>query len=270
MFIRRGSAILRAPEPENTGGGGTPAFTDEQQAAIGQIVNQAVTSQLKRGLGPAIGEALKATKWDEVLAPSVNGLLDKYLDGVPNPDDGDGDTDPAPKPGKTGKKSGNDSALEAQLQKLATELETERKARQAAETARTDAEQKRLLDGANTAFRNALQPKLRPDLLDVAVGHFGSGLKVGEDGSALLRVKKAPYKGAPEEDMDLPLGEALPILLAAENMKPFLPAPGAPSDPKRGGGPRDHHNPGPAPTGNDPASKTIAQLNSMGLSADDI
>lgn len=261
-ILKRGSAILRAPEGDPNGGGTPPPlFSDEQQQAIGQIVNAAVTSQLKRNLGPGIAEALKATKWEEILAPTITALAGTQ----PGATGGSEEEEQKPK----GKK-GSD-AFEAQIQKLATELENERKARQAAEQARLDAEQKRLMDGATTQFRNALQPKLRPELLDVAVGHFGRDLKLGDDGSPLIRVKRAPYKGAPEEDADVPLSEGLSYLLGSEQIKPFLPAPGGGgTEPKRGGAPSRQSAGGGSSTASDPASKTLAELERAGLSIDDI
>lgn len=265
MFIRRGSAILRSPDPDPGAGGGGGAdsgFNEAQQAAIGKIVNSAISSHMGRiDFSAKVAEGLKAVKWGEVLAEPVKALLEQK----PQADD----DDPA-KPGKGGKASkGGDSALEAQLQKLAGDLETERAARKAAEMATTAAEQKRLLDGATTNFRNGLQPKLRPELLDVAVGHFGTALKVDDKGIALLRVKKAPYKGAPEEDMDVPLIEGLPILLASEGMKPFLPAPGG----NNGNGGRKGGNPGggngaPALDSKDPLERARARLAGMGIDLD--
>lgn len=252
-------------DPASGGGFSAGGFSEEQQAAIGSIVNSAITNHLKRSLGPQIAEALKATKWDEMLGPSVTGLIDKYLEDLPDPDAAPEDDQADPKSGKRPGKRGADSAVEQQLQKLATDLENERKARSAAEQATKEAEQKRLMESANTAFRNALQPKLRADLLDVAVGHFGHALKVAEDGSPLLRVKRAPYKGAPEVDDDVALAEALPILLASESMKPFLPAPGADGTPRKGGSPSVGGSGATALDSKDPADRVAARLAAMGI-----
>lgn len=262
MFIQRGSAILRAPEPDpaaGTGGGGE-ALTEVQQAAIGKIVNSAITSHLGRiDFGAKVAEGLKTVKWSEVLAEPMKALLEQTPGSGTG---GGGDDDPSKAGGKAGKVS-KDPAVEQQLKSLAEKLEASEKKAAAADQARAEAEQKRLLDGATTSFRNGLQSKLRPELLDVAVGHFGVGLKVDEKGNALYRVKKAPYKGAPEEDMDLPLVEALPILLANESMKPFLPAPGGDAL-RKGGNPGGGPGATPADPKN-PLDRVAARLASMGI-----
>lgn len=252
------------PEGESgSGGGGAAAepFTEAQLGVIGQTVNSAITAHLKRSLPGAVTEGFKSLNLGETIAAEVAKLAP--------PKSAEGDDDKGK--GKGGK--GTDPAIEQQLKDLATKLETSENARIAADKARVDAEQKRLLDGASSQFRNGLQPKLRPELLDVAVGHFGRELKLAEDGSALIRVRRAPYKGAPEQDEDVPLAEGLPLLLASEGMKPFLPAPGGGgADQKRGGGgparPAFGGNGGAGPT--DPASKTLAALEQLGISPEDV
>lgn len=256
-----GSAILRATDTEPTGGGGAAEpFTEAQLAVIGQTVNSAITGHLKRSLPGAVAEGFKTLNIGQAIADEVAKLAPQK----PTASDDDGDK------GKAGKGK-VDPAIEQQIKDLATKLETSEKLRVDADKARVDAEQRRLLDGANTQFRNALQPKLRGELLDVAVGHFGRDLKLAEDGTPLIRVKRAPYKGAPEQDEDVSLAEGLPILLATEGMKPFLPAPkGSDGPPSRGNGaPRSFGgNGGAAPT--DPASKTLAEFERLGISPDDI
>lgn len=236
-------------------------FSDEQLAAIGNIVNQAANHQLKRMLAPAVGEALKTINWKETLAPIVTEL-------APKPSTTEEDESGKGKGGK-----GKEAAFEQQFKDLATKLENAEKRADAAERARAEAEQKRLLDSATTAFRNALQPKLRDDLLDVAVSHFGREIKLAEDGTPVMRVKRAPYKGAPEQDEDVPLAEAVPILLAAPSMKPFLPAPGGNTETQtRRNAPTEQRSGARTSTTlpTDPASRTLAELNAAGLSVDDI
>ena len=260
MFIRRGSAILRSPDPDPAaggGGGGGEALTEAQTKAIGAIVNSAVTTHLSRiDFGAKVTESLGKVEWAKVLTEPLKTLIPQTDSGS----GGGGDDDPSKGKGG-GKGKGGDPALEQQLQKLATDLENERKARTLAEQATKDAETKRQLDRANAEVRNALQPKLRDDLLSVAVGHFGKSLKLDDKGNALLSVKKAPYKGAPEEDMDVPLAEGLPILLASVDMKPFLPPPGGGADPRRGGTPSAGGGRGaPALDSKDPADRVAARL----------
>lgn len=246
MFLR-GSAILRSPEPDPAGGGGggggndnLPAnpFSDEQQTALGQMVNQAITSHMKRGLAPAIAEAMKATNWGEILAPEITKLIPKVEPG---------DDDPAkPKP-----KGGGQSDLERQIAKLAAELETEKLGRTEAEKRRMQAEQDRRQDAAKIKLRTALQDKVAPGALEHAVAYLTvveNRLKVDENGNATFRVRRAPYKGAPEEDVDVSLEEAIPVVLGEETMKVYLPPP------KGSGG----NNPGPKGNGAIPQYTTPA------------
>lgn len=248
-----------------TGGGAVEPFTEAQLAVIGQTVNSAITTHLKRSLPGAVAEGFKSLNIAETIATEVAKLAPaKPAEG--GDDDGKG---------KGKGKGSTDPVIEQQLKDLATKLEASEAKATAADKARVEAEQKRLLDGATTAFRNALQPKLRPELLDVAVGHFGRDLKLAEDGSPLYRVKRAPYKGAPEEDAEVPLAEALPILLASEGLKPFLPPPGGGGSGEKlrggNGGPRMPSGTGGGGAGpTDPAGKTLAALESLGISPEDV
>lgn len=215
-----------------------PTHAGLSEEDVGRIVNAAVTSQLKRLLPASISEAMGGLKFDDQINAALAKIQEK----------------PADPPGSP--KPANKSDLEKQLQELSAKLEAADAARAAADKARVETEQARQFDAANTAFRAALQPKLRPELLDVAVSHWGSTqkrLKLDEAGSPVLRVKRAPYKGAPEQDEDLPIAEALPLLLASEEAKPFLPAP-APM-PGRGGT-------GPRPTGSNGIPSYDAPANS--------
>lgn len=234
MFGQRyGSAILRAPEGDPAGGGGSgeggepvKPFTDEQLTAIGQVVNAATTSQLKRMLGPSIAEGLKGMNWGELLTPEITKL-------VPPPSNGSGGGDDDPAGGKGGKGKSGNSELERRVQELASQLETEKKQRQAADEARQKAEQDRRVDAAKIKLRNALQDKVAPGALEHAVDRLTivqNRLKVDENGNVTFRVKRAPYKGAPDEETDVSLEEAIPAVLAEEDMKIFVAAPKGNSD----------------------------------------
>jgi hypothetical protein len=218
MFLQRGSAILRAPDPDPAGGGGgdpkdPPAnpFSDEQQIALGQLVNQAVTSQMKRGLAPAIAEAMKGINWGETLAPEFAKLAPVKTEPDPDPKGG-----------------GTKSDLERQLAKIAGELEAEKSARTAADKLRLQVEHDRKVDAATVKLRAALQDKVAPGALEHALAHLTQvqkRLSVDENGKELFTVRKAAYKGGPENDEQVTLEEALPIVLAEDSMKIFLPAP---------------------------------------------
>lgn len=271
MIWRYGSAILRdkanGDGGDNGGGGGGKAgepFTPEQLTAlgtiVGQTVNSAVTNHMSRNLGKGISEALKGLNWGEVLGPEIAKLAPKGDDsggkggGGTGADDGKG-------------KAGGDPVLQQQLSKLAGELEKERQARQESDRLRLETENQRRVDQATTELRGLLQPKLRPELLDVFLRDLTVGQKrltVGEDGKATLKVKKAPYKGAPEQDEDLPLAEAVQLLLEREETKAFLPAPGG-GPGKRGGAPGTGGAGAPKTDSKDPLDRVAARLADLGM-----
>lgn len=244
-ILRYGSAILRSPEgdPASGGGGGddeAPAFTDAQLKAIAQVVNSAVTSHGKRQ--PTLAEQLKGVNWGELLAPEFAKLT-----SATSSDGADADDEDSAPPAKKPKKSDSDKRIEA----LMAEIAEEKKARLDAEERRLKAEQDRRVDAAKIKLRTALQGKLAPGALEHAIDRLTvvqNRLKVDENGNATFKVRRAPYKGLPEEDAELSMDEALPLILAEEDMKIYLPAPSG------GGG----KNPGPRGNGAIPTYSTPA------------
>ncbi len=246
MFLRQGSAILRAPEGDPAGGGDpgtgdntdTPAFTEAQQKAMGQLVNQAITSHLKRELPKTFADGLKGVNWKEILSPQLADLLPKTT-----PEDSEG--------GKPGKKP-NETEQDRRIQQLATELENEKKSRVTAEQARQKAEQDRKIDNGKQKLRSALADKCAAGALDHAIDRLTvvqSRLSVDENGNALFRVRRPEYPGGSPVDVDLSLEDALPILLAEDDMKIYL------APPKGDSGGR---NPGPRSNGQIPQYNTPA------------
>jgi hypothetical protein len=219
-----GTSAPCAPEgSDGTGGGdggdaGHKPLTEED---VGRIVNQAVTAQLGRSLPKAVEGAISAIKFEDLLTPIVQKLS-------PPPQQGGGQDGG----GQSGADHGGHittKTLQDQVQKLATELESEKKARAAAEQQKLETERRAHRSSAKQAFTAAVQGKVRPELLGVFVDHYADSqglLKVADDGKATVTVKVSPYKGAPLEDQDLPIADAIPLLLAREDIKPFLPAPG--------------------------------------------
>lgn len=254
-------SILRDKAGDNgaDGGGGEapPAFTDAQLAVIGQTVNSAITSHAKRQ--KPLADELKALDWKSLLSPVVTELL-------PRPDEGSGGGDAGGGKAKGGK---GDDAMARQLQDLASKLEASEKARAEEARLRSEAETQRHADRANSELRNLLQPKVRPELLDVLGRDLARAVKVDPTtGAATLTVKRAPYKGAPEQDEDLPLAEAVPHWLTSENAKVFLPPPGAGNAPPPRGG-RAPHVPNVGGSTNDlpadPAARTLKQFEQAGI-----
>jgi hypothetical protein len=180
---------------------------------VGRIVNAAVTSHLKRtlatGLPEAIKESLAAMNFGQQIEETVKKLVPQPADSAAKSKD---------KPG--------DDEFKRQLQALGEKLEASERARAEAEKQRAEIEHQRMFDGALGKFRSAITKDVRPELLDVAVDHFSKRLTLDEQGTPLLRVRRAPYKGAPEEDASVPLDEAVPLFLASKELHPFKPAPG--------------------------------------------
>jgi hypothetical protein len=244
------------------GGGGDPPkplFSEEQLAAIGQTVNAAVTSHLKRQ--PALAEQLKGVDWKGLIGPVVTELIPKPDDSGSGGGSGDG--------GKAkGGKAASDDAVARQLQELATKLEASETARKEEARLRAESETNRKLDAAKLKLRSGLADKLAPGMTDIAIDHLTlvqGRLKVDEQGNALFRVKRAPYKGAPEADEDIALEEAIPVLLEEPGMKLFRAAP----KPTGGGGPPGPRVPGSGgggqPLSGDPATRTLQQFEALGI-----
>lgn len=229
MFIRRGSAILRSPDPDPTGGGGggdpAPAFSEDQIKAIGQVVNQAITSHKSRKPEKSLADELKGVDWKTTLAPIFETwATENKLTGQPP---GDQPTKPDPKL----------AALEAKLQAL------EIKGREDAEKiARAQAEARD--KDAFAALRGALGPHVRQDALEIAASHLFTAQKrvtFDENGNPLFTARRASYAGGSEEDVPMPLADGVQHWLKSNEAKFFLPSPsgaapagGAPSQRRAG------------------------------------
>lgn len=232
---------LMAPEPDLENEGGDAGFSEAQVKLIGQIVNQATTAQLKRNLGPGIAEAVKAINWTEMIAPEIAKLAP-----------------PAPDEGKGKGKTPESTDLDRRIQQLAEDLEKEKKRAVDADTARQKAEHGRKVDAARTKLRNALADKVASGALDHAVDRLTlvqNRLNVDDDGNATFRVRRPEYKGGQLVDIDLSIEEALPVLLAEEDMKIYMPAPSGNS--QKNGGPR---NSGTLPTYATPAQTDLEKV----------
>ncbi len=192
---------------------------------IGNIVNAAVSSHLKRSLGGAIDTALKPVL-EKLSAPPP-----------PPPADDDGGSSGTP---KKGKQTPEMLAMAKQIEDLTKTIVTEREGRAAAE-------KKQREDRAYAELRSSLEGKVRPDLLDMVAKNLfvvEGRVVVEENGNILFKTSKAPYVGAEPEEQQLPLKSGVDDFLKSDAAKPFLPAPNsgasAPQLPKRGPSP----NPG--------------------------
>ncbi len=222
-ILNRFSTLFAEPtDTDNPGGGGgdTPAFTDAQLKALGGLLNQTVTSHLKRQ--PPLAEQLQSMNWAELLAPVVKGMIPE----APSQEDPKSPRKPEL------------SEYEKQIATISKELETFRKKAADAENMAKASEMARKIDAATLKLRSALTGKVQEHALDHAVNHLtlvGKRLVVDEDGTARIKVKKPLFAGYPPEEQELPIEEAISDVLSESDMKIFLPAP-------RGNG----SNPGPA------------------------
>jgi hypothetical protein len=273
MFRRYGSAILRAPEGDNVNGGGNGGgdgkgepqkapFSEDQFVAIGEIVNKALTSKIPKMVSGGFAEAMKSTNWEELLSPVITKLAPKPASGS-----GGGDGDEGSKSKGTSKV---DPEIARQLTKLTEDFENERKARLAAVQESENIKREHEFGSARQKLYEGLKPHASESLHDVWVDHLihHKRLKV-EGGQQLLEVEYAPVKGMPKQKEFLPLEEALPHLVAADEAKRFLPVP----DAGDGGGsraPRGGRRGSGAPSidSKNPAERVAARLAALGIDFD--
>lgn len=259
MFLRQGSAILRAPEGDpasggSGGGGNEPKPLTEED--VGRILNAGITNHLKRlNLDGKIAEAIGGLKLDEKL----NGLIESLKKPATDPS-GSGDG----QPGKP------DPEIQRQLSKLAEDLEKEKAARQAAIAEAAEMRRSHEFGTARQKLYESLKPHASETLHDVWVDNLihHKRLKV-EEGTALLEVEFAPAKGMPKQRDFLPLEEAITHLVASEEAKRFQPAPGT-EDGKGSPGPRGTTRRGNAPSldSKNPADRVAARLAGLGIDFD--
>lgn len=222
--LTRGFLSNEAGEGGAGGGaaGGTEAPKPMTSVEIGNMVNGAISAKLKKELGPSIAEALKTVSWKDIVAPIVTELVPKpaetqatgqLLEAKPDP---------------------RLSALEGKY----TELE---KTYQAEKAARVEAESRSRDSAAFAALKTALTDHVRPDMLEIAARDlFLSQKRVtfDENGRPLLTVKKAPFQGGEEEEVQLTLQDGAAHWAKTEG-KVFAPPPQGAG--VRGAGPGPRH-----------------------------
>jgi len=263
------SAILRAPEGDPSGGGGggkgdgdgkgdPPAepFNEAQYKALGDQLNGALTNRVPKMVSSGVTEALKVMDWKAILTPLVAEL-------APRPAPGDDDTKKKPKDGPA-----IDPETQRTLQKLADDLEKEKKARLEAieEAKRIKSEHE--FGAARQRLYEGLKPHAQESLHDVWVDHLIHHRRLQvEDGVPKLEVEFLPFRGAPKKDRQfLALEEAIPHLVASEEAKRFLPVPDA-GDGRGNPGPRGRKGSSQIDP-KDPIARARARLEAMGIDLD--
>jgi len=186
-----------------------------QQPDISALVNQAVTSQLKRiDFGKIVGDHVErvfASRQEQVQskAPDATGQGAAGAQGAPHPDV---------------------ARLTAELTKLKEQSER-------AEKRRLEVEQQARTDKAHADIRSRLQAAgVRSELLDAAhVLLTTRALRFDKDtGEAVLSIKRSRAAGANPEAADFDLESGVKDWLASTEAKPFLPAPTKPNTPQPG------------------------------------
>lgn len=179
--------------------------TTPDAAALGNIVNAAVTAHLKRAnIGKTISDAIEAA-----MKP-VREQLEKPAAVAETPK-----ADP--------KASPEFAAAMRELESVKATLRTESDARGAAEKRQRE-------DRAYQDLRAGLQTAgLKPEMVDVAAKvlfHADSRISFDENGTALFRhTKSTPGYG--DEDEFLPLSAGIAAYAKSKDAEPFLPAPTA-------------------------------------------
>lgn len=193
---------------------------------VGQIVNAAVTSHLRR---------FTEKQLPELLNGALKPLAEKIA-AVPPPSDG-GEED------STKKKSKQSPEYLAMQQ----EMEAMKKALQAEKDRVAAAEKKSREERSYSELRSSLEGKVRPEFLDLVAKHLfvvEGRVETDETGSSLFKTTHIPYTGADPEEIRLPLKAGIDQFLKSDTAKPFLPAPtsGASSAPLPKRGPSPTHS----------------------------
>jgi hypothetical protein len=193
-----------------------PVTKGELAKMLGQTVNSAVTSQLKRlDFKKMIGDA---------IAPVLEGLK-------PAPK---GDDEEEDKGGK-GKAPEKDGAV----LKLQRELETMKAdAKKAQDEAAAEKKAARI-EKVETTVRSLLGSRVRPEVLDLTVSALRArgALVVDDEGNASFRLPFAASKGAKPELTDFSLEDGVAEFLKTPEAAALVPAPnnggsGAPARPR--------------------------------------
>jgi hypothetical protein len=245
----QGASGTNANEPT---GAGSEAGGDEKitvtAAELSTIVNQAVTSQLKRA-------------FSKEIAPMLNQALDPFKAQL---------AALQPKPEEQAAQQGKPSPAELAAQKRIEELEAKFKA---SEDARVSGEKRSREDSAFSRFVSSLSGKVRAGYeRDVATLLKAKGnFVVDDDGNATVRLRGSRAKGLAEEDLDYDIDEGISQFLKSPSAAVFVPPPAAGGSGSEGRKTNGHRGPppkydGPAQTHDEALRRTAEALEARGLS----
>lgn len=191
--------------------------TETQAAAIdanqlAQLVNSAVNAQLKRSLPKAL----------EGIIPT---LIEKMK---PEPS-----AEPEPKAGP----SPEVAAMQKQMAAMKDALDQER-------LGRLTAERNRREEQTYGVLRQALSDaKIKPETIPFVEAYLArtGAIVIDDEGHATMKVSAPLGKGLPDQEQELPIGEAVKLFAKTKAAEPFLPPPGGPAG--AGGGQRSGVHP---------------------------
>jgi hypothetical protein len=232
------------------------AFTEAQIAALTEligkttapIINAAVTSHMKRQPNPA--DEFKKLLTKDSLAPLLTELME--ASGTKPTVETPGGTQPPKADPKI-------AALEAQLADMKSAMARSAQETKAAQEAARD-------EKALASLKSELAPHVRPEGLDMAADLLFKARKrvtFDEQGTPLMSVKRAPYAGAAEEDIPMPLTDGVQHWLKSEEAKIFIPAPAANTQQQRPGARAPSHqqrSSGNVPTYDQPATTDAEKI----------
>lgn len=197
------------PGSQNPGTPNDAPKTEANQAELGNAINAAVTSHMKR-----LTEKTLPTMLEGAMKP----LLDQIaaLKAAPAPTAATDD--------KT-KVSPEVAALTQQLADMKTKLTQEGEQRAAAEKKSRD-------DRAFSDLKSQLASQVRPEMLNVIASHLfhiEKSVEVDDTGNAIFKGKQTNY--GITEDVAYPMKDGVEQWLKSDAAKPYLPAPGTSSTP---------------------------------------
>lgn len=213
--------------------GAQPEYVTADQ--IGNIVNAAVSSHLKRSLAKEIAGAL-----EQQLAP----IKQRLAEAPPPPAD-----DAAA--GKGGSK-----APTPEMQAMQKQLADMQAAMKAAQDEAASEKKKAREEKAYSALKSELTGKVRPEALDAAadlIFHARKRIAVDDDGNVLFNVRSSLGKGLPEEDRQFPLADGVREFLKTQEAALFVPSPSGGNGAQKRPTQQQPRAPGAAPRYDTPA-----------------
>jgi len=216
------------------------------------IINSAVTAQLKRALPKAL----------EGVTQTLNEAIKRQI----------GELKPPPKDDDDESKDKAKNRPDPELIDLRQKYEAMQAKLSEAESKREAAEKKRRDDKAYADLRGLLaKGGVRPDMLEDfsdLLFHARKQVQFDDDDQPMLRVKFSPGKGMPEEEQSLPLESGVTQLLKTPMAGRYLPPPGGASGGNDGSGKKPGRTPkydGPATTDEERDRRISERLEAMGL-----